>query len=119
MKTDLKAWVHRHAEAIGVLAYMLRLPDNTLQGHSFSERFPEDSLRAGIRCALNMYQVLNTQKLAATHLKWTFQKAGFHCARRSDGTLLGVFIPAEHDSPRQEQTEALLNRFVEVLELDD
>src|SRR5207247_1616549 len=91
MKEFLSQWLSRRARLRGVLASGVRFPDKTSLTQSWSPEFTEPSLDNAWRCASDAFQVLRVNFFPNERIRWVYEKALLHCARREDGICLGIF----------------------------
>ena len=92
MKETFKEWMVQNPRVDGVLACGVR--------------FPGVALENAWRCMADAYQVLTLHRLSAVRMRWVYETALLHCARRHDGIILGLFTsrnPDEVDAAGLEQ----------------
>ena len=88
MKESLSQWLSRRARLRGVLACGVRFPDKTSFTQSWSPEFTAPSLENALRCASDAFQVLKVNFFPNERVRWVYEKALLHCARREDGEWL-------------------------------
>lgn len=111
MKDFLNQWLGRHARLRGVLACGVRFPDRTSLTQSWSPEFPEPSLDNAWRCASDAFQVLKVNFFPNERVRWVYEKAYLHCARRDDGICLGIFIAKDREAVDAVEIERLIAEF--------
>jgi hypothetical protein len=102
----IKTWLAQLPTVRGVLASGVRFPDGTALSQSYSCDCPLAALEHAWRCVADTFEVLAAYQHPAARLRWRYELAHLHCARRKDGTLLGLFVtsrPADLDAPAVER----------------
>jgi hypothetical protein len=51
-----------------------------------------------LRCVVDMFQVLQLNRIPPGRLRWVYHGAYLHCERRADGACLGVFLSKEAEA---------------------
>ena len=111
MKDFLTQWLSRRARLRGVLACGVRFPDKTSLTQSWSAEFPGSSLDNAWRCASDAFQVLKVNYFPNERVRWVYEKAFLHCARREDGICLGIFTGKDRESVDGAQIDRLIAEF--------
>ena len=111
MKAFLSQWLGRHARLRGVLACGVGFPDKTFLTQSWSPEFPTQSLDNAMRCASDAFQVLGVNFFPNERVRWVYEKALLHCARRADGICLGIFTDVDPGSIDAAEIERLIAEF--------
>jgi hypothetical protein len=111
MKELLKQWVGQHAQLPGVLACGVRFPDKTSFTQSWAADFRVQSLERAWRSSGEAFQVLKIYFFPTDYVRWVYEKAVLHCARRDDGICLGIFTAKGEQSPDPAAVQRLLVEF--------
>jgi len=111
MKEFLNQWLSRRARLRGVLACGVRFPDKTTLTQSWSPEFTASSLDNAWRCASDAFQVLKVNFFPNERVRWIYEKALLHCARREDGICLGIFTAKERGAVDVAEIERLIAEF--------
>ena len=111
MKELVTHWFEQTAPFQGILACGLRHPDQTAVSKTWADGFPEVAVDNAIRCAADLFQVLNMNRLAAGRVRWIYQGGILCCEPRSDGTCLGVFIPKDESMVDLDGVERFFGEF--------
>ena len=111
MKDIFNQWLHRRAALRGILACGIRFPDKTALTQSWSPEFPSTSLDNAWRCASDAFQVLKVNFFPDERIRWTYEKAMLHCARREDGICLGIFTSKDRAAVDAAGVERLIAEF--------
>ena len=111
MKEFLNQWLSRRARLPGVLACGVRFPDKTTLTQSWSPEFTAPSLDNAWRCASDAFQVLKVNFFPNERVRWIYEKALLHCARREDGICLGIFTAKERGAVDVAEIERLIAEF--------
>ncbi len=109
MSDPIRSWLAQMPTVRGVLACGVRLADGTALSQSYSCDCPLAALEHAWRCAADAFDVLAAYRQPATRLRWRYELAHLHCARRDDGALLGLFVTsraADLDEPTVERLMA-------------
>lgn len=110
-KQHLSEWLRGAPFIPGVLVRGIRFADETFVCDLDSRDFPAAALEQAWRSVADTFQVLFAQRLPATQLTWVYAGAMLHCARRSDGAILGVFVSRKHSQVNLSAIENLLAEF--------
>ncbi|HYV31686.1 MAG TPA: hypothetical protein VEO53_11350 [Candidatus Binatia bacterium] len=111
MKEFLSQWLSRRARLRSVLACGVRFPDKTSVTQSWSPEFTEPSLDDTWRCASDALQVLRVNFFPNERIRWVYEKALLHCARREDGICLGIFTAKDLGAVDAAEIERLIAEF--------
>jgi len=111
MKESLSQWLSRRTQLRGVLACGVRFPDKTSLTQSWSPEFEAAPLENAWRCASDAFQVLRSNSFPNERVRWIYEKALLHCARREDGTCLGIFTAKDRGSVDAAEIERLIAEF--------
>ena len=111
MKEFLSQWLNRRARLRGVLACGVRFPDKTSLTQSWSPEFAGPSLDNALRCASDAFQVLKLNFFPNERVRWVYEKALLHCARREDGICLGIFTAKDPGAVDAAEIERLIAEF--------
>jgi len=111
MKESLSQWLSRRAPLRGVLACGVRFPDKTSLTQCWSSEFTAPSLENAWRCASDAFQVLRVNFFPNERVRWVYEKALLHCARREDGICLGIFTARDGGAVDAAEIERLLAEF--------
>ena len=111
MKEFLSQWLSRRVRLRSVLACGLRFPDKTSLTQSWSPEFTEPSLDNAWRCASDAFQVLRVNFFPNERIRWVYEKALLHCARREDGICLGIFTAKDPGAVDAAEIERLIAEF--------
>lgn len=111
MKESLSQWLSRRTRLRGVLACGVRLPDKTSLTQSWSPEFTASSLENAWRCASDAFQVLRVNSFPNERVRWVYEQALLYCARREDGTCLGIFTAKEREAVDAAEIERLMAEF--------
>jgi hypothetical protein len=95
MKALLNQWFEQTAPFQGILACGVRHADRTSVSKTWTDGYAEMNVENAVRCAADLYQVMQVNKIPMGRARWIYQAAWFHCERRPDGTCLGVFTPSD------------------------
>jgi hypothetical protein len=107
-------WLAGQPQKPGLLAGGVCLPDRTCASHSQSERFPLPALDSAWRALAEALHALDPQGQMAHRLRWSFQEAEIHFARRADGACLGLIVAADEPAPQAPALESLIQDFLEL-----
>jgi hypothetical protein len=100
-KEQIEQWFRATPVVRGVFVRGIRFADETFLTDVDVRDFPAAALEQAWRVVADTFQVLSAQRLPPTRLTWVHEKTTLHCAQRSDGAILGVFLSrkvAEADS---------------------
>ena len=111
MKELLQQWVGQRAQLPGVLACGVRFPDKTSFTQSWAADFRVQNLDRAWRCAGEAFQVLKIYFFPNEYVRWVYEKAVLHCARRDDGICLGIFTAKDTQAPDPAAVQRLLVEF--------
>jgi hypothetical protein len=95
MKERLTEWLRLTPSVRGVLMRGIRFADQTIVCDVDSRDISIAALEQVYRAVAETFQMLIGQKIAPTQLLWVCERAGLHCVRRADGTILGAFAAAK------------------------
>jgi hypothetical protein len=107
----IKNWLARWPSVRGLLACGVRFTDGTSVNQSYSCDCPLVALEHAWRCVGDTFDVLAAYQQPATRLRWRYELAHLHCARRKDGTLLGLFVTARSADLDAAAIERLMAEF--------
>jgi hypothetical protein len=111
MKELVNQWVTQRARLRGVLACGVRFADKTSFTKSWTPDFPAPALDNAWRCASDAFQVLKINLFPNDHIRWVYENAFLYCARRDDGTCLGIFTAKDPKAFDAAGIERLLAEF--------
>ena len=111
MKESLSQWLSRRTQVRGVLACGVRFPDKTSLTQSWSPEFEPAPLENAWRCASDAFQVLRGSSFPNERVRWIYENAVLYCARREDGTCLGIFAAREKGAVDAAEIEQLVAEF--------
>lgn len=95
MKELVNQWFEQSAPFQGILACGVRHIDRSATSKSWADGFDEAGIDNALRCAVDLYQVMQVNRIPMGRVRWVFHDAFFHCERRNDGLCLGVFTPRD------------------------
>ena len=110
-KQQLTDWLRRTPSIHGMLVRGIRFADETYVCDLDSRDFPMGALEQAWRSVADAFQVLKAQQLPPTRLTWVYERSVLHCARRDDGSILGVFIARNLVEQSREGVDRLLSEF--------
>lgn len=113
-KEKIIQWLRATTMARGVLVRGIRFADETFFSDVDAREFPTTALEQAWRIIADTFQVLNAQRLPPTRLIWVHEKTTLHCARRADGTILGVFVSRKTAEPDTVSVERTLAEFLQL-----
>ncbi len=91
-KAHITDWLQAAPAVRGALVRGIRFPDQTFVSDVDARDFPVVGLEQAWRVVGDTFQVLSAQQFPATRLAWVYRQLVLHCAQRSDGAILGVFV---------------------------
>ena len=95
MKERVTEWLRQTPSVRGVLMRGIRFADQTIVCDVDSRDITVTALEEVYRAVAETFQTLQSQQIAPTRLLWICERAGLHCVRRTDGTILGAFAAAK------------------------
>ena len=98
MNELVNQWFEQSAPFEGILACGVRHTDQSAVSKTWSDGFTEMAVENALRCVLDLFQVMQFNRIAPGRLRWVYQSASLHCERRQDGTCLGVFTTKDSAS---------------------
>ena len=107
----IKNWLTQVPPVRGLLACGVRFTDGLALSQSHSCDCPLAALEHAWRCVADTFEVLAAYRQPATRLRWRYELAHLHCARRPDGTLLGLFVTARSADLDAATIERLMAEF--------
>jgi hypothetical protein len=111
MTDSLTVWLSEHARFPGLLGWGLRRPDDTACAHSFSPGFPVAAIEGVCHIVADTFLLLHLNRLPTGRVRWVFEKASLHCARRREGTYLAVLIARDSETTNADALERFLTEF--------
>jgi hypothetical protein len=108
VKERVDAWLGAVGLPAGVMACVVRFPDQTILVRILSDVVLPAALENASRCAGDVFRVLKVHRLPSVRLRWGFEGGVLHCARRPDDVVLAVLTETAADA------EALLMDFLAV-----
>jgi len=114
IKLQITNWLRRTPSVRGVLVRGIRFADQTFVCDFDSPDFSAGALEQAWRSVADTFQVLAAQRLAATRLTWVYERSVLHCARRHDGSVLGVFVARKQAETNSEGIDQLLSEFMSL-----
>jgi hypothetical protein len=91
MKDMVNQWFEQSAPFEGILACGVRHADQSAIVKTWADGFTEMAIENALRCVVDVFQVLQFNRVPPGRIRWVYQGALFHCERRGDGICLGVF----------------------------
>ena len=110
-KQQITDWLRRTPSVRGMLVRGIRFADETYVCDLDARDFPMGALEQAWRSVADAFQVLTAQQLPPTRLTWVYERSVLHCARRDDGSVLGVFISRNLVEQSREGVDRLLSEF--------
>jgi hypothetical protein len=101
MNELLQSWLEYAATFPGVLGCAVRMPDQSFAARSCDERFPLLQLDKLAREIAETLQVLNTNRMPAERLRWTFENARVLSVSRDDGVIATLVVARSADASRE------------------
>jgi len=95
MRGMVKQWFEQSAPFEGILACGVRHSDQSAMVKTWTDGFTEVAVENALCCVVDVFQVLQFNRIASGRIRWVYQGVLFHCERRGDGTCLGVFTGRE------------------------
>lgn len=114
MKEHFQHWLQQNALTGNLLACAMRFPDRTAAVQSRFDAFPDDKLIEAIRNASDLFQTLQLNRLDYGRIRWIYQNALFHCERRQDGIVFGIFTSRDLTVEDVTELERLFEEFKHV-----
>lgn len=111
MNEPLAQWLRHAVPFQGALACAVRSTDGEGAACSWSSEFTEPSLENAMRCAADLFQVIQYHRITSGRVRWVFGQALLHCERRADGTCFGVFTARSEDAFDAGELERLFASF--------
>ncbi len=112
MKATLNLWLSQNLGIHGVLAGGLRYADGRAFSQTFSTALPQPACDNALRVLVDIFRLLQAQKLPGEKTRITYENAVLHAARRKDGTCLGVFTLKDENDFDGEAMARLLDDFL-------
>lgn len=109
--TQITQWLRTYPAVRGVLVRAIRCADETFVTDGEAREFPAPALEQAWRLAADTFQVLSAQRFPPTRLTWVHERTMFHCAKRADGAILGVFLARTSTEADPMAVEKLLTEF--------
>lgn len=104
MSETIQSWIDRAATSPGVLACGVRLGDRTSLIRSCRDEFPEPQVTQAMTVLSEAAYVLQQSRIAAEHMRWSFQGAQIRCLTKPGGVVAALLLaPESADSPGVEQ----------------
>ena len=113
IKEKIQQWLRATPVARGVLVRGVRFADETFFSDVEAWDFPTPALEQTWRITADAFQVLQAQRLPPTRLTWVHEKTAFHCAQRTDGAILGMFVSRNGDADTM-AVERMLAEFLQL-----
>lgn len=95
IKQQTVDWLNRAPRIQGALMRSIRFADESFVSDFDSRDYSAGAMEQAWRSIADTFHVLSLQQLSPTRLTWTHGRAILHCARRSDGAILGVVMKKE------------------------
>ena len=96
--------MERAAAIGGVLACGARLADRSFVAGSSREDYPEAQVLQALRDLSEVAYALQQNRIAAEHLRWTFENGQIRCLTQPGGVMAALLVSREiADSPEIEQ----------------
>jgi hypothetical protein len=102
MKETFALWLDQARPFAGALACAVRGADGAVASRSWAGGFSDASLENALRCAADLFEVIQHNRIAPGRVRWVYGQALLHCERRADGTCFGVFTTRNRDDPFEE-----------------
>lgn len=113
-KETILQWLRATTVARGVLVRGIRFADETFFSDVDARDFPTTALEQAWRIVADTFQVLSAQRLPPSRLTWVHEKTTLHCAQRTDGAILGVFVSRKNAETDAAAVERLLGEFLQL-----
>ena len=91
MKEQVNQWFDQSAPFEGILACGLRHADQTAVSKTWTDAYTDMALENVLRCVVDLFQVLQMNRITPARIRWVYQGALLYCERRQDGACLSVF----------------------------
>lgn len=111
MKEQINQWFEQSVPFEGIQACCVRHVDQSSTSKSWADGFEDLALDNALRCASDVYQVLQFNKVPQGRLRWIYEQAMLHCERRSDGVCLGVFTLRDEQSFDRDGLDRMFSEF--------
>ena len=111
MKEQVNQWFEQSAPFEGILACGLRHADQTAVSKTWADAYPEMAVENVLRCVVDLFQVLQLNRIAPARIRWIYQGALLYCERRPDGACLSVFTTNDVESIDLAGLERFFNEF--------
>lgn len=111
MKDLVNQWFEQSAPFEGILACGVRHADLSAVAKTWADGFTEMAVENALRCVVDVFQVLQFNRIAPGRLRWVYQGALLHCEKRRDGTCLGIFTGRDVANVDQVGLERFFSEF--------
>lgn len=111
-KQQFTDWLRQAPTPQGTLVRGIRFTDQTVFCDFDSRDFPAAALEKSWRSVGDTFQVLTAHSIRPRRLTWVYQRATLHCARRDDGTVLGVVVSRKPNETDLAGVDKILNDFL-------
>jgi hypothetical protein len=104
MNETMQLWVQQAETIPGVLACGIRRADQSMLARSSHEQCPVPQIERLLQEIAEITKSLQTHRIAAGRLRWTFENARLYCATRADGAVAALVVATQIEgSPELEQ----------------
>ena len=110
-KEQITQWFQAAPTVRGALVRGVRFADETFVCDVDARDFPATALEQAWRLVADTFEVLSAQRLPPTRLTWVHERTVLHCAQRTDGAILGVFLSRRVTDTDPMALERLLSEF--------
>lgn len=110
-KEQIAEWLQVTPTVRGALVRGVRFADETFICDMDARDFPATALEQAWRLVADTFQVLSAQRLPPSRLTWTHERTVLHCAQRTDGAILGIFISRKVADVDAQAVEKMLSEF--------
>lgn len=105
-------WLQTAPTLRGALVRGVRFADETFVCDVDARDFPATALEPAWRLVADTFEVLRAQRLPPTRLTWMHERTVLHCAQRTDGAILGVFLSRKVTETDPVALDKLLQEFL-------
>lgn len=112
LKKRITEWLPTATPVHGALLRGVRFADASFIVDGGATDFPAAALEPAWRLVVDAFDVLAAQHLPPTRLSWVHERTVFHCVRRPEGMVLGIFLAKQSASADPVGLERLLNEFL-------
>jgi hypothetical protein len=110
-RENIEFWVQQNMLPGAVRAWGVVFADKTTCLRSLADSYSTAGLENALRCAADAYEVLAMHRCAPHQLIWNYESGRVCCTRRTDKTVLAVFLAPLATAADQQAVASLFEEF--------